>query len=508
MKNLIVSLFLIGSACICLADDTKPNIIVILADDVGYGDLGCYGAKPKHVQTPNLDRLAAEGIRFTDGHSASSVCTPSRWSLLTGNYAFRSTLGGKMILPGDAPLTIKPGSLTLPAMFKQQGYTTGIVGKWHLGLGNPRPKNPKANDVNWNDKITNGPEAVGFDESFIIPATGDRVPTVFVRNGKVDNLDPADPITVSYKKRIRNEPTAITNPELATVLLGKRGEGHSDAITRGVSRIGFMTGGKAALWNDADISDTLLAESVKFVEKNKSRPFFLYLATHGIHEPRIPHQRFVGKSGCGTYGDVILELDDLVGQLLANLKRLNLDDNTLIVFSSDNGGGTEGGTGRYDYGKGADRRGHAINGVLRGGKGNVYEGGTRVPFIVRWPAKIPGGKVSPALVSQTDLIASFTRLLGQKLPKGVAIDSVDVLDALLGKSVTGRGELIEHKYLGTNGSALRRGNWKLINGQLYDLATDLGEKKDVSAENPQLVAELTALMKKIIAADRRTLGPK
>ena len=369
-----------------------------------------------------------------------------------------------MILPGDAPLTFAPDSCTLPAMFKQQGYTTGVVGKWHLGLGNPKPGDPKVADINWNDVIKPGPNEIGFDESFIIPGTGDRVPTVFIRNGRVVGLDPADPITVSYKQRIGNEPTAISNPELATVLLGKKGEHHSDAITEGVSRIGFMTGGKAALWKDQDISDTLLAESVRFIEKSKDKPFFLYLATHGIHEPRIPHPRFVGKSGCGTYGDVILELDDLVGQLLANLKRLNLDDNTLIVFSSDNGGGTEGGTGRYDYGKGADRKGHRINGVLRGGKGNTYEGGTRVPFIVRWPGKVPAGKVSPALISQTDLLASFAKLTGFALPDDAAADSVELLDALLGKSETGRKELIEHQFYGTRGCALRQGNWKFING--------------------------------------------
>lgn len=476
--HLFQSLEVVGADA---AKPERPNVIVLLTDDLGYGDAGCYGAKPEHFTTPNIDRLAAEGIRFTDGHSSASVCTPSRWSLLTGGYANRSTTGGRGILPGDAPLTIAPGTFTLPAMFQKQGYFTGIVGKWHLGLGNPQPVNPRAADMNWNGEIKPGPNQIGFDESFIIPATGDRVPTVFVRNGRVVNLDPADPITVSYKGRIGSEPTALSNPELATVLIGKKGEGHSDVITEGVSRIGFMTGGKAALWKDQDISDTILAESVKFIEKSGGKPFFLYLSTHGIHEPRIPHPRFAGKSGCGTYGDVILELDDLVGQLLANLKRLNLDDNTLIVFSSDNGGGTEGGTGRYNYGKGADRKGHRINGVLRGGKGDTYEGGTRVPFIVRWPAKVPAGKVSPALISQTDLLASFARLIGSPLPDDAAPDSFDLLDVLLGKSETGRPELVEHF------TAFRQGNWKLVNGQLFDLSTDPGEKKNLAKEKPEIV---------------------
>lgn len=471
----------------------KPNIIVILADDLGYGDVNCYGAKTEHLKTPNIDRLAAEGIRFTDGHSASSVCTPSRCSLLTGDYAYRHPRGSG-ILPGNAPLFIDTHVFTLPGMFKAKGYATGFVGKWHLGLG------AVGGTIDWNGEIKPGPNEIGFDEAFFIPATGDRVPTVFVRNHKVENLDPKDPITVSYKGRIGNEPTGISHPELATVLLGKKNEGHLDAITKGVSRIGFMTGGTSALWTDQDISDTLLSETVHFLEKSKEKPFFLYLATHGIHEPRIPHPRFAGKSGAGTYGDHILELDDLVGQLLAQLKRLNLDDNTLIVFSSDNGGSTEGGNGRYDYGARGNRQGHLICGMLRGGKGNVFEGGTRVPFIVRWPAQVPAGKVSPALVSQTDLVASFARLLDTRLPENAARDSVDVLDALLGKSDSGRQELLEHPMGGFHGSALRQGNWKFINGQLYDLSNDLSEKKNLAKEQPDRVKTMATRLKELQSA--------
>lgn len=481
------------------ASQVRPNVIVLLTDDLGYGDVGCYGAAANHVKTPNIDRLAAEGIRFTDGHSASSVCTPSRWSLLTGNYAYRSTKGGSMILPGDAPLTIPPGSFTLPALFQKQGYATGIVGKWHLGLGNPKSGSPKVGDVNWNGVIKPGPLEIGFESAFIIPATGDRVPTVFVHDHGVAGFDPKDPITVSYKGPIGKEPTGRNHIELATVLKNNPGCGHNDAITEGVSRIGFMTGGRAALWKDADISDTLAAESIKFIETNKGKPFFLYFTPHGIHEPRIPHSRFAGKSGCGTYGDHILELDDLVGQLMTALKRLNLDEKTLIVFTSDNGGTP---WLAYNYGKGKSLNGHNVNGVLRGEKGTVWEGGTRIPFMVRWPGKVPAGKVSPALVSQTDLMASFARLMGVALPDDAACDSMDVLDALLGKSETGRRELVEHKYSGFHGSALRQDNWKYINGQLYDLSSDLSEKNNLSMSQPERVQKMAARLKELGAAKK------
>lgn len=461
------------------ADPQRPNVIVILADDIGYGDLGCYGAKPEHVKTPNIDRLAAEGIRFTDGHAAASVCTPSRYSLLTGAYAFRGHPRGSGILPGNAPLSIAPGSLTLPALFKQQGYATAVVGKWHLGLGDPAP--------DWNGELKPGPCEIGFDECFIIPATGDRTPTVYVRNHRVEGLDPADPIRVRYGAPVGDEPTGHTHLELATVLKGLPKTGHLDAITEGVSRIGYMTGGRSALWKDEDISDTLVREATAFVEKNAATPFFLYLATHGIHEPRIPHPRFVGQSGCGTYGDHILELDDAVGQVLAVLDRLKLTERTLVVFSSDNGGTP---WLAYDYGARAGLNGHPVNGTLRGGKGSLWEGGTRVPFIVRWPGGAPAGRSSAALVSQTDLLASFARLLGADLPAGAAPDSVDVLEALVGRAESGRTELLEHLYGPIANTALRAGKWKWVNGQLYDLGADPAETKNLAKTEAKRAQEL------------------
>ena len=509
MKNLPAFSLAVLLATLCLAPSVlaegpastpapaparKPNVIVILADDLGYGDTGCYGAKPKHVLTPQIDRLAKEGIRFTDGHSSSSVCTPSRYSLLTGEYAFRNQkVWG--VLPADAALGIRPGSCTLPEMFRANGYATGFVGKWHLGLGD--------GGVDWNGEIKPGPMEVGFTSAFYMPATGDRVPTVFVRDRRVENLDPADPIRVSYKEKVGDEPTGQANPGKATVLLGIRN--HAKTITEGVSRIGWMSGGKAARWQDDKLMDRLADEAVAFITANQDKPFFLYYATHGIHEPRVPAKRFVGKSGAGVYGDQIEELDDSVGRVLKTLDDLKLAGDTLIVFTSDNGGSPKqslpiGDMIAYRYGARSRLNGHDANGVLRGGKYDAYEGGTRVPFIVRWTGHAPAETVSPALVSQTDLQASFARLLGVELPDDAAPDSMDVLDALTGKATVGRHELVEHKH--GPGVALRIDDWKFFNGQLYDLSTDLSEKHNLAQAHPDRAKAMAARLAELSAAKK------
>src|SRR5215471_11413785 len=219
-----------------------PNIVYMYADDLGYGDASCYGAT--RVKTPNLDRAAAAGVRFTNAHSSSATCTPSRYSLLTGEYAWRHQ--GTGVLPGDASLIIEPGRYTLPAMLKEAGYRTGVVGKWHLGLG--------AKGMDWNGEIAPGPLDVGFDYSFILPATGDRTPCVYVENRRVVNLDTKDPIRVDYEKPIAGEPTYATNPEMLRM---RSSHGHDQAIVNGVGRIGYMSGGKAARWVDEDIADTI-----------------------------------------------------------------------------------------------------------------------------------------------------------------------------------------------------------------------------------------------------------
>jgi arylsulfatase A-like enzyme len=471
------------------ATPAKPNIVFILSDDVGYGDLGCYGANK--VKTPNLDRLAREGLRFTDEHATASVCTPTRYAFLTGKYAWRQP--GTGIAAGNATALIAPGTPTVASVLKQAGYNTGMVGKWHLGLGLTEP--------DFNAELKPGPLELGFDYAFFIPATGDRVPCVFVENHRVVGLDPKDPIRISYKGPIGNEPTGEKNPEM---LIIKADASHSKAIVHGISRIGYMTGGTAALWKDEDIADTLAQRSIAFLEKQKAgTPFFLYLATHDIHEPMVPHPRFRGTSGCGWRGDVIHQLDWTVGEVLAALDRLGFAKDTLVIFTSDNGGAIK---STYDDGTNALHALQPPNGILRGQKGSLYEGGHREPFIARWPGHIAPGGESAALFGHLDMIKTFATLTGQKIPAGEAPDAVDVLPALLGeKGAKGRDELV----LQNNGQAplaLRSGTWKLVtkpNGapELYDLANDLSEKNDLAAEQPERLAQLSARLKTIRGSD-------
>ncbi len=462
-----------------MQSEKRPNIIVILADDAGYGDISSYGAKA--LTTPNIDRLAREGLRFRDGHAAAATCTPSRYALLTGEYAFRKS--GTGVLPGDAAMVVDTNRLTLPAMLRQAGYVTGVVGKWHLGLGG-------AGGPDWNGRIEPSPNDLGFDHSFIMAATGDRVPTVYVENRRVVGLDPADPIRVDYRAPIGDWPTGMARPDLLRM---HPSHGHDMTIVNGISRIGYMTGGRAALWKDEDMADVFTREAVSFIEKQRGRPFFLYFATHDPHVPRVPHPRFVGKTKMGPRGDVLVEMDWSVGEIMRALDRLDLTRETLVVFSSDNGPVVDDGY-RDDA---VEKLGaHRPAGPWRGGKYSNFEAGTRVPFIVRWPARIRPG-VSDALVSQVDLLASFAALTGQQLPQAAAPDSVDLLPALLGKSATGRAELVEQ----AGALSLREGQWKYIEpgkgpkmsvptntelgndpaGQLYRLDRDPGETLNLVA---------------------------
>ena len=424
-----------------------PNVVFILADDLGYGDTSCYGAKL--VQTPNIDRLASQGRRFTDVHTPASTCTPTRYALMTGQYAWRNK-AGSAILPGDAALSIVPGSQTLPATFQRAGYTTGLVGKWHLGLGE------KESPIEWNGDIKPGPLEIGFDYAFFFPATGDRVPCVYVEGRHVVILDPlrSDQGELQGKGR-RREPTEAEHIELLTL---KPTHGHDQTIVNGISRIGYMTGGKTARWVDENLCDTLVKKGVEFIEQNKEKPFFLYFATHDIHVPRVPHPRFRGKSQCGTRGDAIVELDSAVGDLMAALDRLHLADHTLVVVTSDNGGVMDDGyedVGNFD---------HPCNGILRGRKGTLFEGGNRVPFIARYPGVIQAGSESAEMFSLIDMEATFAALLGQKLDAAAAPDSFNALPALLGRehATPERDHLVMHNG-GTQGPmAIRQGNWKLL----------------------------------------------
>lgn len=499
MKNrfhilLFTALFL--STWVSQAQD-KPNIILIYADDLGYGDLSCYGAS--RIKTPNIDRVAAEGLRFTNAHATSATCTPSRYSLMTGQYAWRKT--GTGIAPGDAALLIPTNRITLPGMLQRAGYQTGVVGKWHLGLG------PQGGP-DWNGDIKPGPLEIGFNYSFLLPATGDRVPCVYVENHRIVGLNPNDPVQVSYKDPIGNEPTGKANPELLKM---KYSHGHDQTIINGVSRIGYMSGGKAARWVDEEMADVLTGKVNQFLEANQKTPFFVYFSTHDIHVPRMPHSRFVGKSGMGPRGDAILQLDWCVGEVMKTVERLGLKDKTLVVISSDNGPVVDDG---YADDAVAKLGTHKPAGPLRGGKYSAFDAGTRIPFIVRWPGKVKPG-TSDALVSQIDLLASWAALTGQKLDKTEATDSQNTLTAFLGKDSKGRDYVIEQAL--NNTLSIRKGNWKYIEPskgpaiqkntntelgnhpepQLYDLKKDLGETTNVAAQHPEVVRSLKTLLQSL-----------
>ncbi len=470
----------------------RPNVVLIYVDDLGYGDTSAYGATT--IRTPGIDRLARDGVRFTNGYATSATCTPSRFSLLTGRYAWRQA--GTNVLPGDAALVIDPASATLPSVLRAAGYHTGVVGKWHLGLGGP-------GGPDWNGSIAPGPNDVGFAYSFIMAATGDRVPTVYVENGRIVGLDPADPITVDYAKKVGDWPTGRENPELLTTQ--RPSHGHDQTIVNGVSRIGYMTGGKAALWRDQDMADTFTRKAVAYIEQHRRDPFFLFFATHDPHVPRVPHERFVGTSGMGPRGDAILQADWSVGQVLDTLDRLELSRNTVVIFTSDNGPVVD--DGYVD--QAVEKLGaHRPSGPLRGGKYSRFEGGTRVPFLVRWPARVKPG-VSHALVSQVDLLASLAAMTGAPVPSGSAPDSMDQHRALLGEDPAGRDHVVQH---GGARLALREGRWKYIEPskgqrrnantntelandpapQLYDLDADIGETTNVAAQHPGRVASMAA----------------
>jgi arylsulfatase A-like enzyme len=491
MRTFLTVFALLFTATPCFAVEKKlPNIVVILADDVGYGDLACYGATK--IKTPNLDALAKAGMRFTDAHSPAAVCTPTRYALITGQYAWRHAPGSR-ILSGVAPLSITSGTITVPSHLKVNGYTTAAVGKWHLGLGEK--------ETDYNVEIKPGAKEVGFDYSFLIPATGDRVPCVFVENGKVVGYDPKDPIRVSYTAKVGDEPTGKENPELLTVQ--KPSRGHDMTIVNGISRIGWMTGGKAARWKDEDIADDITKRAVGFIEKNKDKPFFLYFATHDAHVPRVPHPRFKGKSGHGLRGDCIEELDWCVGEIISALDKYKLTDDTLVIFTSDNGGVMDDG---YIDGTATDTSGHKCNGSLRGFKGGPYEGGHRVPFIARWPRKVPAGKVSNELVCHVDLLHTVAAIVEKPLPKGAGPDSFNALAALLAeKPAKPCRESLVHQTGNPAALALRKGDWKFIPNdgkkkvgpELYNLKDDPSEATNLAAKNPEKVKELADLLAEI-----------
>ncbi|HUY33703.1 MAG TPA: sulfatase-like hydrolase/transferase [Pirellulales bacterium] len=482
----------------------KPNIVYILADDLGYGDVRCLNPDGK-IATPNMDRLAAAGMIFTDAHSGSSVCTPSRYGILTGRYAWRSRLQ-QGVQGGHSPRLIEPGRLTVAALLKQHGYHTAAFGKWHLGMNWPlKPAAPKFGDgiengadgwnVDFTRAIAEGPNSVGFDHYFGISASLDMVPYTFIENDRVTIVPTVD--------------------KQFPMMLGREG---------GATR----KGPAAADFEAIDVLPTLTAKAVESIgrraaEANSGRPFFLYLPLASPHTPIAPTGSWRGKSAINPYADFVMQTDAALGEVIEALDRHGLAENTLVIFTSDNGCSP---MAKFDE---LLAQGHNPNDVFRGHKADIFEGGHRVPFIVRWPTKVKPGTKSDQTICLTDLMATCAELLGAKLPDDAGEDSVSLLPALLGQAVAPLREAVVHHSV--NGSfAIRQGKWKLAlcpdSGgwskptpgsveaselpavQLYDLAADIGERNNVQGEHPQVVARLTKLLERYVAEGRSTPGSR
>lgn len=476
----------------------QPNVIIILADDLGYGDIGCFGAT--RVQTPNVNALAQSGIRFTNVHAIAATSTPSRYGLLTGEYAFRHP--NTDIARGNAGMIIRPEQFTVADAFKNAGYTTAAIGKWHLGLGD------KDAEQDWNAQLPMHPGDIGFDYHYIMAATADRTPCVFIEQGHVANYDASAPILVSYDENFPGEPTGKENPELLYNL--KASHGHNQSIVNGIGRIGYMKGGGKALWKDENIADSIAAHAIDFMQKHQQEPFFMYLATNDIHVPRFPHDRFRGKNPMGFRGDAIAQFDWTVGQIIRELERLHLRENTLIILSSDNGPVVD--DGYQD--RAVELLGdHRPAGPYRAGKYSTFEGGTMVPTIVSWPKIVQGGQESDALISQIDWLASLSALIGARIPKGGGIDSQNRLSTLLGKDKKDRPYVLEQA--ANHALSVRTKKWKYIppsqgpavitgpnmesgyarDPQLYDMQLPY-EQENVALQQPKVVFELQSYIEK------------
>lgn len=486
-------------------NEERPNIICIMADDLGYGDLGCYGAT--EIQTPNIDRLAAQGRRFTSGYCSASTCTPTRFSFLTGVYAFRQK--GTGVAPPNSPALIKPETHTVASVLQKAGYKTAVIGKWHLGLGGE-------SGPDWNGVLKPGPLDIGFDHALLLPTTNDRVPQVFVENDRVLNLDPLDPLWVGEKKPSEDHPTGITHRD---TLKMNWSHGHNATIHNGVSRIGFYTGGKQARFRDEDLSDRWVAEAKDWMTQNRQQPFFMFFASHAIHVPRMVHERFQGASKLGPRGDAIVELDWSVGEIMRSVEELGLKEKTLIVFCSDNGPVLD--DGYVD--EAIEKLGkHDPSGPFRGGKYNVYEGGTRTPFIAHWPSRIPVG-VTEDIVCTIDLPSTFASIAGAKIPAGAFGDSFDLHGTLLGQSnSTGRPHLVTQDNGQAGNFGFRVGNWKLMRLdsaratnlelqltqtklpklQLFDLKQDPEERHNVFEKHPEIAETMRKELESIIDHSR------
>lgn len=495
----ILTLLLLFSLSTIASAADRPNVIVIMADDLGYGDVSCYGAT--ELATPNIDKLASGGLRFTQGYCSASTCTPTRFSFLTGMYAFRQPGAG--IAAPNATALVKPGTETIASLMNKAGYETAVVGKWHLGLG-------EGDGPDWNNQLKPGPLEIGFDYCYLLPTTNDRVPSVYVENHRVVDLDPSDPLWVGRKKPSADHPTG-KDPEVRAKLKMNWSHGHNNTVHNGIGRIGFYTGGNKARWRDEDLADAWVEKSNAWIEQQKDKPFFLFFASHDLHVPRMPHERFQGKTKLGFRGDAIVQLDWCVGELMKTLDRLELSEKTLIVFCSDNGPVLDDG---YQDGAIEKLAKHKPSGIYRGGKYSIYEGGTRTPFITYWPNKIKPGE-SDKVVCTVDLASSMAALVDQAVPADACPDSFNVLPALLGQpDAKGRDHVLQQPNKGPT-LALRVGDWKVLSYdnakpkkhltyekkagkyELYDLSKDPSEKNNLAKQNPKKLKEMLAQLEKI-----------
>lgn len=477
----------------------RPNIVVILADDYGYGSAGCYGADPKLVRTPAIDRLATEGRRFTDGNTTSSVCSPTRYSLLTGRYCWRTTLTHE-VLGTFSPLHIETNRFNLASLLKQKGYHTAAVGKWHLGYGKENEA-PKWR-TEYKAELSPGPLDIGFDYHFGVPSNHGDLTGVFVENRFVYGLRSGQ-IPAGMKLA---GPAADSDDYQATygpedTESGKARILEIEAPRRKKERVMKVLTDKATTWLEA---------------QPKDHPFFLYFTPVAVHAPVTPDKDLAGKSAAGLYGDWIHELDRSVERILATLDKMGATKDTLVIFTSDNGGVFKPENERLLQ-TAAFKAGLKVNGTIRGGKHDVWEGGFKVPFIVRWPGKVTAGSTAPQMVSLVDILATTAEIVGEPLPakERGAEDSRSFLPALVGAAdAKGREDMIVHSADGV--FALRKGRWKWIEGvpvdeikdgarkahkdqyrsQLYDTVVDPAETKDVSGEHPDVVAELKDLLRR------------
>lgn len=478
---------------------SKPNIIFILCDDLGYGDVKCLNAEGK-IATPHMDRLAAEGMIFTDAHSGSSVCTPTRYGVITGRYAWRTKLQSG-VLGGLSPRLIEQGRLTVPAFLKQNGYSTACVGKWHLGMDWVKKGEvtelgiesaAQVNNVDYTQPIANGPTSVGFDTYFGISASLDMVPYCFIENDRV-----------------------AANPT-ETMKIPMNGSAKNSFTREGPGSPGFR--GEDVLPSFTQRALKIISE--KAADAKSGKPFFLYMPLNSPHTPIVPSEKWQGKSGLSMYADFVMETDDAIGQIMTATEKNGIAQDTLIIVTSDNGCSPS-----------ADfplhlSKGHNPSYNLRGHKADIYDGGHRVPFIVRWPAQVKGGQKTAQLTCLTDLMATAADILGQKLPENAAEDSFSFLPAITGqKSDAARPNIIHHSI---NGSfAIREGSMKLElcadsggwsdprpgqapagspASQLYDLSSDIAEKNNLFSSKPEAAAKLQALLEKQIAEGRSTPG--